>query len=233
MAPPHPVAAPVTGPSTSLLDTLLGGGPLMWPIGLASVVMGVCVLERLVALRRRRVVPKRFVHCLLSQVEERSLDRGGALELCEDNGSPMARVFAAGLRRWGRSAVEVEQAILDEGERVAGELRQRLRLVSGVANIAPLLGLMGTVWGMREAFDAIASESAMGRPELLAGVPRTLEELTADLVAVASAGEGPSVLIHGDARCDFQHVAAALAACRAARVADVGVSVEADQSIRR
>lgn len=155
--------------SPSLLDALLAGGPLLWPIGIASVVMLVCVLERLVVLRRRRVAPKRFVHCVLTQVEEGAIDRADVLELCEEDGSPIARVFAAGARRWGRSAVEVEQAVLDEGERVAAELRQRLRIVSGVGNICPLLGLLGTVWGMRTAFDAIAGESAMGRPELLAG----------------------------------------------------------------
>ena len=69
----------------------------------------------------------------------------------------------------GRPAVEVEQAVLDEGERTAASLRRNLRIISGVANICPLLGLLGTVWGMRAAFDAIASASAMGKPELLAG----------------------------------------------------------------
>ncbi|TWT47177.1 MotA/TolQ/ExbB proton channel family protein [Botrimarina hoheduenensis] len=152
----------------SLLDLLLASGPLVWPILLASIVMMLCVLERAIALRRRRVAPKRFVQCLLAQVEENG-DRDAALDLCEEEPSHVARVFAAGLRRWGKPAVEVEQAVLDEGERCAASLRRYLRIVSGVANICPLLGLLGTVWGMRVAFDQIAGSSAMGRPELLAG----------------------------------------------------------------
>lgn len=156
-------------PENSLLGTLLEAGPLLVPIGIASVVMVLCVIERLVALRTRRVIPKRFIHCVLTQVEEGAVDREGALELCKEDSSHIARVFEAGLRRWGRPQVEVEQAVLDEGERTAAELRKYVRIVSGVGNICPLLGLLGTVWGMREAFDAIAGESAMGKPELLAG----------------------------------------------------------------
>ncbi|MEO0530699.1 MAG: MotA/TolQ/ExbB proton channel family protein [Planctomycetota bacterium] len=166
----------------SLLETLLSAGPLLWPIGMASVVMVLCVSERLMALRRRRVVPKRFIHCVLTQVEENAVDRAGALELCDENSSHISRVFEAGLRRWGRSQVEVEQAVLDEGERTAAELRKYLRVISGVGNICPLLGLLGTVWGMREAFDAIAGESAMGKPELLAsGISQALMSTAAGL----------------------------------------------------
>lgn len=167
---------------SSLLETLLSAGPLLVPIGIASVVMVLCTIERLVALRRRRVAPKRFVHCVLTQVEEGAVDRAGALELCQEDGSIIARVFEAGVRRWGRSQVEVEQAILDEGERAAADLRKYVRVISGVGNICPLLGLLGTVWGMREAFDAIAGEAAMGKPELLAeGISQALMSTAAGL----------------------------------------------------
>ncbi len=71
----------------------------------------------------------------------------------------------------------------------------------------------------------------------LDGEARTIDELKAELVVAKQSvamGEGPAVLIHGDARCDFQHIAAALTACRAAGIADVGVSVETDDKpIRR
>ncbi len=70
----------------------------------------------------------------------------------------------------------------------------------------------------------------------LDGQPRSVEELKADLVAAresAASASGPAVLIHGDARCDFQHIAVALATCRAAGITDVGVSVETDDVIRR
>ena len=79
------------------------------------------------------------------------------------------------MKKWNRPSVEVEQAVLDAGERVANGLRRYLRLFNGIATISPLLGLLGTVLGMISAFNAIASSDAMGRPELLAeGISQAL-----------------------------------------------------------
>lgn len=156
-------------PTKSLLEMLLGGDISVWPIIFASFVLAVVVFERLFALRKKRVLPSAFIHCFLSQVEDGTLDRHEALEFCESDSSHMARVFAAGVRKWGKPAVEVEQAILDEGERTANVLRKFLRVINGVSTVCPLLGLLGTVCGMITAFNAIAGSDAMGRPELLAG----------------------------------------------------------------
>jgi biopolymer transport protein ExbB len=165
-----PLVAEAAGPipTRSLLEMLIAGGPLMLPIVLASFVLMLIVFERLISLRRRRVVPRLFIERFLLQIREGALDRNDALERCEDESSHIARVFAAAVRKWGKPAVEVEQAVLDEGERTANTLRRYLRVINGVATVSPLLGLLGTVWGMMEAFNAIAGSSAMGRPELLA-----------------------------------------------------------------
>ena len=90
---------------------LLAGGPVMIPIVLASFVMVLIVFERMISLRRRRVVPRLFVERFLLQLRENALDRSEALERCEENSSHVARVFAAAVRKWGKSAVEVEQAV--------------------------------------------------------------------------------------------------------------------------
>src|SRR5690606_36336462 len=121
------------------------------------------------SLRRARVVPGPFVRLFIQQLRERKLDRASALKLCEENKSPVAVVFAAAIKKWGRPGVEVEQAIIDEGERVVSSLRRYLRLFNGIATLSPLLGLLGTVFGMIRSFNTIATADAMGRPELLAG----------------------------------------------------------------
>jgi biopolymer transport protein ExbB len=156
-------------PTRSLLEMLIAGGPLMAPIALASFVMLLVVFERAISLRRRRVVPRLFVERFLLQLREGALDRGDALERCEEQSSHIARVFSAALRKWGKPAVEVEQAVLDEGERIGNALRRNLRVLNGVATVSPLLGLLGTVVGMIQSFNVISVSPAMGRGELLAG----------------------------------------------------------------
>jgi biopolymer transport protein ExbB len=156
-------------PTLSLFDMLIAGGPLMIPILLASFVMLLIVFERFISLRGKRVVPTLFVERFLLQLREGALDRSEALERCEENSSHVARVFAAAIRKWGKPAVEVEQAVLDEGERIANNLRRYLRVLNGVSTVSPLLGLLGTVWGMIQSFNVIATSPAMGRAEMLAG----------------------------------------------------------------
>ena len=156
-------------PSKNLWQIIWAGGVLMLPIGFCSVLTSIFMFERLLTLRRGRVAPGPFVKRFLHQLREGQLDRDRALRLCEENGSPVATVFGAAVRKWGRPAVEVEQAVLDEGERTVNSLRRYLRVFNGVATISPLLGLLGTVFGMIRAFNEISSSNAMGRPELLAG----------------------------------------------------------------
>jgi len=156
-------------PTSSLFDMLVAGGPLMIPILLASFLLVLITFERLISLRRRRVVPRLFVERFLLQLREGALDRADALKRCDDEPSFVAQVFTAALRKWGKPAVEVEQAVLDEGERVANVLRKYLRVMNGISTVSPLLGLAGTVWGMMRAFNVIATTSALGRAEMLAG----------------------------------------------------------------
>jgi biopolymer transport protein ExbB len=141
----------------------------MFPLAATSFVMLLIVFERFISLRRRRVIPRLFVERFLLQLREGALDRNEALERCDEQSSHIARVFAAAVRKWGKPAVEVEQAVLDEGERIANVLRRYLRVLNGVSTVSPLLGLLGTVWGMIESFNVIATSPAMGRAEMLAG----------------------------------------------------------------
>jgi biopolymer transport protein ExbB len=169
MTPEVQEAAANAIPTMTLWHALVAGGPLVIPIVLCSFVLLLVVFERLISLRRSRVVPKLFIERFLLQISEGAVDRHAAMELCDEDPSLMAGVFAAALRKWGKPAVEVEQAVIDEGERAANSMRRFLRVINGVSTVCPLFGLLGTVWGMIESFNEIAGSSAMGRPELLAG----------------------------------------------------------------
>lgn len=139
------------------------------PFAIATLLAIWFITERIVILRRGRVIPRPFVGRFLKLLEEGELTRDEALQICEENGSPVAAVFASGVRKWGKPSVEVEQAIIDGGEREVNVLRTHLRLINGIATISPLIGLLGTVWGMLESFDKIASAGAMGNTQELAG----------------------------------------------------------------
>ena len=180
----------VTGsiPTRNLLDAVRDGGPLMMAIAVCSFILCVFVFERASSLRRGRVIPGPFVKRFVRQLKEGQLQRDEALELCEKNRSPVSNVFAAAVRKWGRPSVEIEQAIIDAGERVTNGLRRYLRLFNGISTISPLLGLLGTVVGMIRAFNAIVVAGAMGRPELLAaGISQALLTTAAGLTVAIPA----------------------------------------------
>jgi biopolymer transport protein ExbB len=169
-------------PQKNLLQIMQAGGILMIPILFCSFIMLVFVFERVVALRRGRVIPGPFVKRFLHQLGEGQLDREQALKLCEENRSPVAQIFAAAVRKWGKPAVEVEQAVLDAGERASNGLRKYVRIFNAVSTITPLMGLLGTVFGMIRAFNDISTADAMGRPEFLArGISEALITTAAGL----------------------------------------------------
>ncbi len=170
--PPSQAAVAATDetaiPTGNLLATIRDGGILMVPLLACSFALAVFGIERAVSLRTSRVVPRIFVSRFIEQIQAGELSRGAALDACDENGSPAARVFAAAVRRWGKPSVEIEQAAIDACEREINHLRRYRRVFNGVATIGPLLGLLGTVFGLIRSFNDVASAGAMGRPDLLA-----------------------------------------------------------------
>jgi biopolymer transport protein ExbB len=125
-------------------------------------------LERLVALRRERVIPRDFVERFLDRLAGGKLDRDRAAELCRANDSPVARVFGLVVNYWGQPAATIRQAI---GYDAAGELidlKRNVRVLNGTATLAPLLGLLGTVIGMIQSFEALGGKVGPARGEALA-----------------------------------------------------------------
>lgn len=181
-------AAPVTAErstsvATMILEMVHSLSYFSIPFALATLIAVWFTTERVVVLRRGRVIPKPFVQRFLKLLDEGELDKEEALQICEENGSPVALVFAHGVRKWGKASVEVEQAIIDGGERQVSSLRKHLRVINGVATVTPLIGLLGTVWGMLESFNKIAEAGAMGRTEELAsGIALALVTTAAGLV---------------------------------------------------
>ncbi len=169
-------------PSSPAEIVKLLGWVTIGPFFLASVIALWFSIERLVVLRKGRVIPRPFVERFLQHLHQGKLTPENALALCDENGSPVAEVFSHGVRKWGKPSVEVEQAIIDGGERQVSQLRKHLRVINGVATITPLMGLLGTVVGMIYAFNEIATSDAMGNTsELAVGIAVALLTTAAGL----------------------------------------------------
>lgn len=153
----------------SVWDFVVKGGPLMIPIGLCSLVALTVIIERMVSLRRRNVLPADFLPGLKKVLGNGNDDRDEALEYCHNNGSPIANLFAAGIKRLGEPVELVEKYIQEAAQREVLKLRKYLRVLVAIASTAPLMGILGTTFGMITAFQTVAASSeALGKAELLA-----------------------------------------------------------------
>ena len=176
----------------SVWDFVVKGGIVMAPIGLCSLVMLAILVERLIVLRRRQIVPAGFdaeLRALASGDAALDLPRVGAL--CAKHDSPVARIVAAGARRLGAGGPgeAVEKDMRYAGEQEVVQLRKRLRGLSVITSVAPLLGLLGTIFGMIKAFQTVAtSGDALGRTELLAeGIYEAMITTAAGLIVAIPA----------------------------------------------
>ncbi len=153
----------------SLWDFLVKGGPVIIPIGLCSLAALTVAVERLATLRRRRIVPDGFMDGLKTILKDGIHDRDEALQYCQEDGSPIARIVGVGIRHLDAPIDRLESKIEEAGKREVVHLQKHLRVLSVIASIAPLLGLLGTIFGMIDAFQTVAvSGEALGKTELLA-----------------------------------------------------------------
>jgi len=153
----------------SIWDFIIKGGPMMIPIGLCSFVALTIIVERLISLRRRQIIPPNLVGDVTKLLDDDGQGRSAAIELCRSENSPLATILAAAIKKIGEPVELLERHIGDAGERAVLSLRKNLRALSVIASIAPLLGLLGTIFGMINAFQTVAtSGEALGRTELLA-----------------------------------------------------------------
>lgn len=152
---------------TDPLQIMRQGGPLMWPLLICSIATITFGLERFVSLRRSRVIPRGFVQRFFQGLRSGEFDRVTAIAFCKLHPNAIAALFASALRHWGRPAAEIHLAVQEAGERELMALRRNMRALQAMANIGTLLGLLGTVTGMIEAFNSVAMSQKLGRAELL------------------------------------------------------------------
>ncbi len=164
----------------SIFDMIVAGGPVMVPLALCSIVALAYGFERLLRLRPGALGTAGLEPELLAAVRTGGVQRG--IELCDLRPSPAARVMRTALARWSAPFAEREKLVEEAGLREVRALSGNLKPLHYIAMLAPLLGFLGTVYGMIVAFTTVAMQSAIGRPELLAaGISQALITTAAGL----------------------------------------------------
>ena len=153
-------------PKLSPIDLFWKAGFFIWPLAACSVLSVAIIIERFIALRRRRVIPPGFFQGLKQVYQDPREDRDRGVEYCEKHDSPIARILAAGIRRLPRGYSAAEKAIEDAGGNEALKLRQNMRFLYSMGSVATLLGLIGTIAGMIKAFQ-VASVMGPGHADKL------------------------------------------------------------------
>lgn len=164
LTPEEPVAS--KGFHQVVKEQFIDGGPTFMGIVLACLILGLAIaIERIIHLNMASTNTKK----LLADVED-ALSAGGAdaaKEVCRNTRGPVASIFVQGLMRMSEGVEMVEKSIIAYGSVEMGKLERGMIWISLFISLAPMLGFMGTVIGMIEAFDAIA-EAGDVSPALVA-----------------------------------------------------------------
>ena len=155
----------VSSDSWELLSIFEKGGVMMYPIFFSSVLMLGIAIERLYNLRRKNVINSEFLENVRKQWDWKDIKK--TLQLCNSFDNSLSRILKVGVLRVGGKLDEIERAIEGAGQHEASLMNSNLRVLGAVANITPMMGLLGTVLGMIKAFNVI-SLSGTGSPGLVA-----------------------------------------------------------------
>jgi biopolymer transport protein ExbB len=154
------------GDELTLGNMIREGGAILWLIIALSVLTVIMVIFYFFTITPAREVPPNLLKRALSQI--RAGDLRGAYQMCDGRDELLANVIKSGLKMAGHDRYVIQEAMESEGERGATALWQRISYLNNVGAIAPLLGLLGTVWGMIRAFGGIAFNDAQSRGLVMA-----------------------------------------------------------------
>ena len=149
------VAAGKNGIEISFIDMAIKGGWIMIPIVLLSFIAVFIFFDRYFAIRKAGKVDSKLMERIKEYILSGKVD--AALALCRSNSTPTARMIEKGVSRIGRPMSDVNSAIENVGNLEISKLEKGLPVLASVAGGAPMLGFLGTVMGMVQAFYDMAN----------------------------------------------------------------------------
>ena len=172
-----------------MIDYMQKGGPLMWLILLCSVLAGAVFLERVTYFHRAQIRVGEFLRGLATLLQRRSVAE--ALTECAGTPGPVARVVHAALLRQDAPRAELKEIVQEAGQLEVPRLERRLGVLAAVSVVAPLIGLLGTIIGLIEAFVNISSQSGFASStDIASGIYQSLLTTAAGLVVAIPCAVG-------------------------------------------
>ncbi len=150
-----------------LFSVFLKGGLLMWAILASSIIALAVIIDRFLVLRKAKINVPAFMVRIRGLIKKK--DISGAISYCMEEKSPIANIIRKGLKKYNLGHERVKEAIENAGKQEISRLEKGLTVLASVAGIAPLLGFLGTVTGMIQAFMTIEDLQGAANPSDLAG----------------------------------------------------------------
>jgi biopolymer transport protein ExbB len=172
-----------------VFEIIKSGGWLMWPIILCSIAALAIIIERFWSLQKKKILPPELVPQVWTLFRENKLDEPVLRRL--KTSSPLGCILAAGLANYKHGREVMKECIEESGRAVVHDLERFLNTLGTIALITPLLGLLGTVFGMIDVFNALVKHGS-GDPTVLAGGISVALITTAAGLTVAI----PSLMFH-------------------------------------
>lgn len=173
-APVEPEPEPQAGgfAQSGLVEFFNKGGKFMWGLLFLSIVGIAVIIERGITLHKARADVRKLMEQVVGSLKKGRLDE--ALEVCAGMRGPIPQILHAGLLRAKKGTEAVEKAIETAGIIEMSFLERGLIILATVANVAPLLGFLGTVSGMIGAFEAIAQAEQVSAKLVASGISEAL-----------------------------------------------------------
>lgn len=169
-----PALAQESGPPSPTIGSLVqASGPIGWAIILLSIVALAIIIENFLSLKRDKLAPPELIDEIQALFDEGQYQE--AMELCENEPTYFTRVCGAGIAKIGHHFDTIEKSLEEMGDEETIKLHQKIGWLSLIANVAPMMGLLGTVSGMVAAFNTIANSAGQASPaELASGISQAL-----------------------------------------------------------
>ncbi|MEP0714136.1 MotA/TolQ/ExbB proton channel family protein [Algoriphagus sp.] len=188
------LAMGATKDNIGLLDLLIKGGYMMVPLYLLFILAIFIFVERLITLNKASKTSSHLMDQVKVLVQSGQTEK--ARILCAGEQTPVANMIAKGIERIGSPLKNIEVAIENVGKIEIYKLEKNLNLLATVSGAAPMIGFLGTVAGMIQAFIAIAQEEGMVSPKLLSeGIYEAMITTAAGLVVGIVAYLGYNFLV--------------------------------------